>query len=301
MTWLGLYDAALIEQNKQEAPTLNIEEYNYWINKAIIQYINLTYARFDLNQQSSDDLRWLQKSVELDIFKSNKMIHPMEEANYVCVLPKDYLHILNCNVHFSAKCGDIQTTGKCKLINDDGMGGVFSLCRRLTADQFPAIINNAYLRPTYKRPYFYINTSENGGKLSVIKESYDILHPCEDDCPTPYWKDEIKNTLNPCNPKETSINLDGKLMEIRCGKNKGFYPDVACVDYLRLPEKINLTWKNVNSTTDNTKECEFPDTVAYEIINIFVKLLLENTSDARLQSHFAINQTILGNAQPESK
>lgn len=57
MTELQLYTSALIEQNKLEAPTLTIEEYNYMINKAIIQYINLTYARFDLNQQSSDDLR----------------------------------------------------------------------------------------------------------------------------------------------------------------------------------------------------------------------------------------------------
>ena len=57
MTHLDLYTNALIEHNKHEAPTLLIEEYNYTINKAIIQYINLTYARFDLNQQSSDDLR----------------------------------------------------------------------------------------------------------------------------------------------------------------------------------------------------------------------------------------------------
>jgi hypothetical protein len=57
MTHLDLYSNALIEQNKLEAPTLLIEDYNYLINKAILQYINLTYARFDLNQQTSDDLR----------------------------------------------------------------------------------------------------------------------------------------------------------------------------------------------------------------------------------------------------
>lgn len=57
MTQLQLYTSALIEQNKIEAPTILIEEFNYLINKAIIQYINLTYARFDLNQQASDDLR----------------------------------------------------------------------------------------------------------------------------------------------------------------------------------------------------------------------------------------------------
>lgn len=73
MTELGLYDKALIEQNKHEAPTLLIEEYNYFINKAIYQYTNLTYARFDINQQASDDLRWLQEQAELNITGINPL------------------------------------------------------------------------------------------------------------------------------------------------------------------------------------------------------------------------------------
>ena len=83
MTHLDLYSNALIEQNKLEAPTLLIEDYNYLINKAILQYINLTYARFDLNQQTSDDLRWLQRSVELDVFRQDRIIHPMEEDHFI--------------------------------------------------------------------------------------------------------------------------------------------------------------------------------------------------------------------------
>lgn len=303
MTHLDLYNAALIEQNKLEAPTLLIEDYNYLINKAITQYNNLTYARFDLNQQSSDDLRWLQKSVELDIVKTSKMIHPMEEANYACFLPEDYLHILNCTVHFSKKCDGADNLKKCKKEDDDGLGGVFSLCRRLESNQVSSVIQNAYFKPTYKRPYFYINTSENGGKVSAELESNDILDPCHlnsDECIIPEWKRDVNNILNPCGGDDPSC-LHGQLMEIRCGKNKLFYPDVAYVDYLRKPEIINLTWEQVNSVEDTTPECEFPNTVAYEIINIFCKLLLENASDDRLRTHLAINQTIGGVQQTESK
>jgi len=90
-------------------------------------------------------------------------------------------------------------------------------------------------------------------------------------------------------------------MEIRCGINKGFCPDIAYVDYIRYPKLIKLTWEDVQSVTDNTSVCEFPNAVAYEIINIFSKLLLENASDSRLQTHFAINQTIGGIPQTESK
>jgi hypothetical protein len=42
---------------------------------------------------------------------------------------------------------------------------------------------------------------------------------------------------------------------------------------------------------DTSDEMEFSDYVCYEIINEFVKLLLENASDPRLQTNYAINQT----------
>ena len=295
MTHLQLYESALIEQNKHEAPTMLIEDYNYMINKAIIQYINLTYARFDLNQQSSDDLRWLQRSIELEVFKQNsKIIHPGEEANYVVVLPSDYLHILNCTAHFAKKCREPQPK-KCKQDDDDSFGGIFSLCRRLTANQFPDIINNAYLKPTYQRPYFYINESGEAGKLSTDLLIKQYLDPCDiSGCELPEWKAQLQEVLKPCCEPRPTDDCSGKLMEIRCGKNKFYTPDVVYVDYLKLPQIINLTWEDVNGVEDTTPECEFPDAVAYEIINIFVKLLFENASDPRLQTHFAINQTVGG-------
>lgn len=302
MTELQLYDAALIEQNKHEAPTLLIEEYNYLINKAIIQYTNLTYARFDLNQQASDDLRWLQRSVELEVYKQNKIIHPGEEANYVTILPSDYFHILNCTAHFKRKCSDDDK--RCVIPDDDSLGGINSLCRRLTANQFPDIINNAYLKPTYQRPYFYINTSLDAGKLSTELGLKNLLDPCDiSDCSSPTWKNEIQAVLKPCCTDERCGCTDGctvdgdcagTLMEIRCGRNRFYSPDVVYVDYLKLPKIIQLTWEDVNSVGDTTDLCEFPDPVAYEIINIFMKLLFENAGDQRLQTHFAINQTIGG-------
>lgn len=288
MTELDLYNAALIEQNKHEAPTLLVEEYNYLINKAIIQYTNLTYARFDLNQQASDDLRWLQRSVELDVYKQSKIIHPGEEANYVVVLPSDYFHILNCTAHFTKKCGADELIKKCNPDDDDTLGGIYSLCRRLTANQFPAIVNNAYFKPTYERPYYYINTSLDAGKISTELGLINILDPC-DGCTD--WEKKLQEVLKP----------SGRLMEIRCGRNRIYSPDVVYVDYLKLPKIIQLTWEDVHGVEDNTDQCEFPDPVAYEIINIFIKLLLENAGDQRLQTHYAINQTIGGVPTTDSK
>lgn len=287
MTELQLYTNALLEQNKLEAPTLLIEDYNYLINKAIMQYINLTYARFDINQQASDDLRWLQKSTELPIFKQAKIIHPSEEANYAVALPSDYLHILNCTAHFGKKKCGVEEVMKCPPKGASDSSGVYSLCRRLTANQYPAIIQNAYLKPTYNRPYFYITDSLYSEELA--REYENESDDCKD---VPVYKEDYSN---PCSYEER------KIMEIRCGRNNIYYPDKVFVDYLRKPKQINLTWNQVKSVEDTTLECEFPDAVAYEIINIFVKLLLENASDPRMQTHFAINQTIGGIPSDDSK
>ena len=68
-----LYDYALIEMNKVEAPSLLLEDFNYFMNKAVQQYINKVYNRYDINQQSSDDLRVLKATTvisESDIHKT---------------------------------------------------------------------------------------------------------------------------------------------------------------------------------------------------------------------------------------
>ena len=53
MTELDLYKNALIEINKLEAPSMLLEDYNYFINKAIQQYVNKVYNRYDTSQQTT--------------------------------------------------------------------------------------------------------------------------------------------------------------------------------------------------------------------------------------------------------
>ena len=60
-----VFEYALVELNKREAPSLLLEDYNYFINKAINQYINKMYNLYDINQQKSDDLRVLKGSAIL--------------------------------------------------------------------------------------------------------------------------------------------------------------------------------------------------------------------------------------------
>ena len=59
-----------------------------------------------------------------------------------------------------------------------------------------------------------------------------------------------------------------------------------------------MTQDQILAIIDDTPIFEFTDYVCYEIINIYVRLFLENASDPRLQTNIPINQTI---AVPGSK
>lgn len=77
MTIRQAYEFALIECNKLKAPSILLEDYIYLFNKAIQQYVNSIYNRYDYNQQSSDDLGFLQTTVVLKVGKES----PRKELN----------------------------------------------------------------------------------------------------------------------------------------------------------------------------------------------------------------------------
>jgi hypothetical protein len=88
-------------------------------------------------------------------------------------------------------------------------------------------------------------------------------------------------------------NVSKVRIEIRFGEDDSiFEPVAAYIDYIKAPMFIQLTYNDITSTEDHTRVLEFPDYVCFEIVNEFVKLLMENASDPRLQTNFAINQTI---------
>jgi hypothetical protein len=141
-----MYEYALIELNKLKAPSMLIEDYVYLLNKAIQQYINLVYNRAEYNQQSSDDLAFLQTSHVIKAADECRVT--ANEKIWDLTLPNDYIHMLNCIATFKKRHYD--DTDRCHFKNNYE---VSSLCRRLTADIYPDTLRNYYLRPSYKNPY----------------------------------------------------------------------------------------------------------------------------------------------------
>ena len=65
MTARQVFESTLIELSKIQAPSLKLYEFNYLFNKAINQYINKVYNVYDINQQTTDDLRVLKATAFL--------------------------------------------------------------------------------------------------------------------------------------------------------------------------------------------------------------------------------------------
>lgn len=338
MTARDLYFDALIELNKVQAPSLILEEYNYFLNKAISQYINLSYNSYDAAQISSDNLRVLKATQSLKPKKIEKEVYG-GGVNYDNIweveLPPDYYHILNCLVTFNVNkkysCYDAGTT-------------VEFPARRLTSDMWAQVINNAYMKPSYKVPYFFIhnvNTRNDEGTYNLPTNEYKDVDSVLGKGTDPKVTVKIENgKIVLCNdeqivPSKQTISIDGlsrKLyadmydgieedqpqsqrlpghrygnhssvrMEIRYGNDASiFEPAMVRVDYLKTPQYIRLTQEQLDRTEDTSQIIEFPDYVCQEIINVLVKLIMENASDPRLQTNMAINQTIASPGQQQAQ
>lgn len=274
MTARDAYEYILIELNKLEAPTLLLEDFIYFFNKAVQQYINLNYVKFEMDQQSIDDLRVLKT---IAVLTPQKLTQPsivkdsILESSYYVDLPLDYLHLITCIIKFK-----VPSKSKC----DDGNKEVTYAASPLTSDLFTQVLNNAYLKPTYKHPYYSLININDHSEI-VSNETMD--NTIEGETLVDMTKDAYSRLVNPYTVR----------LELKFGDNENVIPQKVYVDYLKAPMKVQLTYDQIYATSDTSQTLEFPDYVCHEIINLATRLILENISDPRLQSNMALNNTII--------
>lgn len=259
MTIKECFRACLTELNKVQAPSLLLEDFVYLFNKCVQKYENKKYNQFEINQQLTDDLRVLMRTKKLRPERSTGEDNVFGES-YTVELPEDYYHILNCVCSFSAtnrlnKCG--------KTESDFHIGA-----NKLDTSQWSSIITNHYMKPSVKRPYYYISN------ISELKDS--SVRPQE----------KVDG--------ERYGNATVPVMEIKCGNQNNKYElKEVYVEYLIAPKYIDITQEQLDAPNDNTQLLEFPDYVIYEIINEFVQTVLENHKDVqREQTFIPLNQSI---------
>ena len=313
-----LYEAVLIELNNENAPNLLLEDFNYFANKAIYQYTNKRYNVYDVSQQTTDDLRVLKSTALLPVTKTYSKYqsgtdstfeqvgnNPTVEdlgfmgATYEVILPSDYYHILNCICIY-----DVKKTFKCYNAGDVWRRPA----TRLTADLYSQIIDNWYLRPTYRRPYYYIhnvnqNTINPTNPLNDWEGSTDITSAKTNLVNNSTTVEGgIPNTIKiggnevSIVEKEAGVRYGNKTdvrLEIRYGSDDSlFVLKKVYIDYLKTPQHIRLTQAQLDKTEDTSQRLEFPDYVCQEIVNELVHLIMENLRNDRLQTHPVVSQSI---------
>lgn len=202
MTARQIFEATLIELSKVQAPALKLYEFNYLFNKAINQYINKVYNVYDINQQTTDDLRVLKSTAFLTpnkvkigekynsathsgkitdsnsggqtdaqsaisyLSRAHSSIQSLYGATYEVEMPQDYLHMLNCVcIYYVAKQKDCWDAGSYIEIP----------AIRLTADSWSQIVTDIYNRPSPMRPYYYIhNLNQHSDTLPTDPGNTDI-------------------------------------------------------------------------------------------------------------------------------
>ena len=306
MTSKQIYEATAIELSNIQAPALKLYEFNYYFNQAIRQFVNKIYNIYDVNQQTTDDLRVLKSTATLVPTMLNQSGNPaidyLHGATYFVDMPDDYLHLLNCiclyNVNKKKDCwneGDVMVVGATKL----------------TADSWSNVVDDVYNRPTKKHPYYYIHnqnkiytdsdnnlTSSNGtlpsnpdtDSLKGFKRTFDYYESQPGNLlPEAVEMDAVEKSSGSRHANPSKVRV-----EIRCGRDKSNVFELAAVqiDYVKAPQFIRLTQEQLDSDEDISQVMEFPDYVSQEIINELVNLVMRKTNDPSLQAHMQITQSI---------
>ena len=253
------FENCLVELNKVQAPSLLLDDFVYLFNKAVQQYINSRYNLFETKQQLTDDLRVLLVTYTEHL--SPALTGTFE--GYTMALPDDYQHVLNCI------CTFYQENQEC------GAKTIINGANKMDTTQWSHVINNYYMKPSVKQPYYYI---------------MNISDPVLDT--SQYHTDEDKDLLAVSSYQRYG-NSTKPTMQIKYGNDPRYKLSEVRIDYLRAPYYYTLTQDQLDDIQDQSMIIEFPDYVVYEIINTLVKLILENGGNPRIQTHMGVNQSIV--------
>lgn len=330
MTARQVWEGMLTELSKVNAPSMLLQDFNYFFNKAINQYINKRYNIYDINQQTTDDLRVLKATTILtptpiarpggvDTTQWKAGNAPLFGATYEVYLPLDYLHMLNCICIYK-----LNKRYKCYNAGDY----VQFAAKRLTSDSWSIVVNDYFNRPLPQRPYYYIHnvntsvqvpTNPMTAGTTTLDTNTVGTDASKDYSVTPEEAPNLSTGPNSNLPR--TINLNGITnksvveresgvrygnpssvrCEIRYGKdNSVFALQSVIIDYIKAPQTIRLTQEQVDLTEDTSQIMEFPDYVCQEIINELTMLVMENTADPRLQTNTVVTKSIANPAQQQT-
>jgi len=264
MTVKQAYEYSLMELRKHKSPSLHLEDYNYYLNKGIQEYANDRYALFETSQQLTDDLQPLMTSTLGTILAGNKSQNTGGYVSSVTALDGTV----------TEKPVDV-TIGK-----------------RYGSDyyQFPSPLNYWHMTGSHVTSVSLRNhkCSPAGTETNVPSKKLPIA----------IANGIINNAyLKPDGKRPYHLFTDGGLLSVKpdliylIGNSRLNVIKYIHIDYLKEPATVELTVLQRDTPVDTSDTFEFPEYACNEIIKRVVKLILEASSDVRLNTHIPINKT----------
>ena len=133
-------------------------------------------------------------------------------ATYYVDLPSDYLHLLNCICIYNVK----------KTYNCYNAGDTWrAAATRLTADTYSQVLDNYWLKPTYKRPYYYIHNinTYNDGLIPTNPYDNSTGHGTDSKFEVSVSSDTDESNYNA--EQRTIVYSDGSTLVINYSVSKG--------------------------------------------------------------------------------
>jgi hypothetical protein len=150
-----LFDAFLIESNKEESAAMHLDEFLYYGNKSISNLYDSLFFAYPRNQKVRDYLKAIKRTVEISDFESSL-------KGFTFDLPEDYRHLQRVEVFYKVN----KPYDKC--INKDK---IYSFtCKVLEPDQQGSVQNDFFYSPGYRRVFSY-----NTPYYSLIQNKCELL------------------------------------------------------------------------------------------------------------------------------
>lgn len=272
MTEKEAYKGLLMELRKAKAPHIHIEEFNYFMNRAIQDFVNNEYKIFETTQQTSDALSTITSSGDF-IFNNTTKKYTFSGLSVVnntpqgfitgnkynsdflqVNLPGDYFHLLNCvsyvKTKFNYKC---YAAGYTHSIGS----------KKLNADSAADNIDNAWLKPSFNNTFYKQIDHSN-----------------------------VLTRISSATPPPATNNVVIPDLQLYYGNSLKFAVDKISIEYLKKPKVVSLTTIQINTPTDTSALLDFPDYVCNELIKTITKIVLENSKDPRLQTFVPTNKSV---------
>jgi hypothetical protein len=294
MTAKQTYEAILRELSRRDSPDMYLDDYNYFINRGIMHYVQQRVNVDEYNAQVSDDLQALRRVKEYlentftnigDQLTKPDGVTTYNQAIYRMNLPSNFMHVRLCSVTL--------------MLDVDHMGfkkgyRKIEKAKRLTDDMHGSVLLNAYSKPSPKNVFY----SVVGNSLSIPANWASDISVLDARVNQLINKEAGDNNVHNAVESATDLIdnesvLTGPGLTINYGNDSSVHKlQKVQVIYLKTPAMVKLSAEQADSETDTSQVLEFPDHVCLQIIKEAVKLFMVKSGDPSVQGYVALNTDI---------